>query len=289
MPKAITSLEGYIRKLAKLDESHAGAQLLFRGHSSITYQISPSVFRSKNHTSSEHLMIRQLIAQHPAEFSNDKGIFDQLVRAQHYGLPTRLLDVSLNPLVALYFAVCSKPAARAAVIVFKPAVGTQKYYDSDIVSCLSCLALLTDGEKTSLLDKTRKYFKKIDSSTKLLGDKDLSEYNSEAEVFKLLQMVRQEKPYFLPILQPMDLARPIAVTPRKLHNRILAQNGAFVLFGLAKIPNAANMGHIKVETIDIDQASKARFKRELSYVGISESSLFPEIEKSALAIKARYE
>ena len=126
------SLEGFIRKLAKLHAENIGIQLLFRGHSKLGYAISPSIFRSDNHFKSEHLMIRQLVAQHPGDFSQDKWIFDQLVRAQHYGLPTRLLDVSLNPLVALYFAVCSQPASRASVIVFKPQVGRQKYYDRKV-------------------------------------------------------------------------------------------------------------------------------------------------------------
>lgn len=290
MPKAITSLEGFIRKIAGLNKSSAGIQLYYRGHSSLAYEIRPSVFRSNNHKAAEHLMIRQLVAQHPKDFINDVGIFDQLVRAQHYGLPTRLLDITLNPLVALYFAVSSNPKKRASVIVFKPEIAKQRYYDSDVVSCLSGLALMTDGEKSSLAQSAAKSYKaNADKATKLISGAALEEFNSQKEVEKLVQLIRHEKSDFRPIIQPIDLARPVAVTPRKNHSRIIAQNGAFIIFGLVPAPNRANMGHIAHETIHIEQDRKPQFMRELAEVGITESALFPEIEKAALAIKRRYE
>ena len=43
------------------------------------------------------------------------------------------------------------------------------------------------------------------------------------------------------------------------------------------------------EQIHIDQDSKAQLLKELAQVGVSESSLFPEIDKAALAIKRRYD
>lgn len=295
MPKGITSLEGYIRKLAKIHATNSGIQLLFRGHSKKSYINSPSVFRTNNHEKSEHLMIRQLISQHPKEFYEDKWIFDQLVRAQHYGLPTRLLDVSLNPLVALYFAVCSNPSHRASIVLYKPNLGRQKYFDSDAVSCLSALSLLTQGEKDAITAAMRLAYKSTsaqvnfdDLDTFLLNGEELESFNRVPEIGKLLQLVCQEKPNFRPILQPIDLIRPVAVVPKKIHARILAQNGAFILFGLAHQANHVNMKHIEVEEIDIEKSAKPRILRELSTVGITESSMFPEIERSAIAIKNRY-
>ncbi len=39
-------------------------------------------------------------------------MFDRLVRMQHFGLPTRLLDVSLNPLIALCVATDPGPSTK---------------------------------------------------------------------------------------------------------------------------------------------------------------------------------
>ncbi|RMA43874.1 FRG domain-containing protein [Rhodophyticola porphyridii] len=282
MPKGITSLTGFVRKISSITEAKPNSTLLFRGHSKKSYKFLPSVLRSENWRKSEHLMLRQLLADAPQDFAEDRTAFDVLVRAQHYGLPTRLLDVSTNPLVGLYFACCSHAKERGQVLIVEPPIHRQKYFDSDTVSLLANLAYLRRGQKEDMLTFARD---NVHSDTK---PERIAEFSDCPQLDPLLQQVRQEKPYFLARVDPFDMAYVVSVVPRKSHARIAAQSGGFLVFGITEHDVGAHLSELKIDKVDIAADAKADILDQLNKVGISRRTLFPEIENAANQISQRY-
>lgn len=113
----ITSVVDFIKAVeaARNDpfSGDRGTEVFYRGHANGTWSLKPSIVRSDEGIKNEHSLFRDMVARVPRDFSECKSALDYLVHMQHYGLPTRLLDVTTNPLVALYFAC--QPAGDTTV------------------------------------------------------------------------------------------------------------------------------------------------------------------------------
>lgn len=140
----VSSVAEFVAELAKLDREK-GTETFYRGHADEGWELIPSILRTRNGPDVEHRLFREMVAHEPQSFSECRSALDHLVQMQHYGLPTRLLDVTMNPLVALYFA-CEETTPRPTDgAVYHLAVPWQKvkHYDSDTVSVLANLAKCT--------------------------------------------------------------------------------------------------------------------------------------------------
>src|ERR1017187_3733576 len=283
-PKTLTD---FIKEFARYSSGSIYSKC-FRGQRDSSWPNVAGIFRPdlKELLENEKRAVRDLISVHPNEFASDETMFDKLVRMQHFGLPTRLLDVSLNALVALYFATDPGPdggkSSDGMVTAFAIPPEREKYYDSDSVSCLANLANMTSEEKTEI-NRLRRSLKGDISSA---GNTDT--FNENGVIKRLHQFIRSEKSYFLPIIDPIDLFKPYYVHPKMSNRRILAQSGAFILYGINPFKKLFFPYKIEETSFLVPQKAKGPIRKALANLGINESTLYPEIDKAAARIKNQY-
>jgi hypothetical protein len=259
-------------------------EVFYRGHSNKRkYKLEPSLFRKDDdgnylYLDNEHILYRELIVSNSSDFASDEYTLDRLVRMQHYSLPTRLLDITSNPLIALYFAC--KPGSgipqggkhveeeEGEVIIFSLRREQVKYFDSDTASCIANLARLPKSEKDNI------------------AFADADAFNNQLAIKRLTHFIREEKPFFEPRIVPEHLRTIVCVKGKKSNDRISFQSGAFLLFGLDAVLDEKGSPEIQVSRISV--ANKTSILRELDLLNINESTVFPYIENSARYVAQKY-
>ena len=109
----------YIR--SKRPESSAekdthSVKFFFRGVNDVIYPLAPGIYR-KNEKHDEYFYFNEIGVRCPEAFRSLTNL-EKLAYMQHYGCPTRLLDITANPLVALYFACDGEQAAHQDGVVY---------------------------------------------------------------------------------------------------------------------------------------------------------------------------
>ncbi|RHH07924.1 FRG domain-containing protein [Bacteroides fragilis] len=272
----IGSIRTLLDKLDTLNETEFDDNVLvfYRGHSNKAFELKPSIYRKKELINNEDRLFKDIIAKTPNDFKGCNSTFEKLVKMQHYSLPTRLLDITSNPLVALYFACADndRKGEDGMLYRFEIKESQLKYFDSDAVSVVANIA-------------KRPISFEVASIIKYNRDK----FNKQEAILYLLHEIRTEKPHFHDVIDKEDIGRVFCVKPIFDNPRIIKQEGAFFLYGINGEKSTPADFPFEYTTYTVNKNDKQKILKQLESLGIDESTLFPEIEHVAKHLKEKYD
>lgn len=259
----VNSVSEYIQKICELSDGHDGP-LWFRGLKDQSYRLSPTLFRDQyTYKDEAHLMniFRARAVPHIKTLPNSE--YEWLFVMQHYGLPTRLLDWSEEPIPALGFALLDKSK-------IKDEESGEENYLRSAVYILDPIKL---NQKNQLLRESTHIPNIVTLSNSLDTEFAVSE---------------EATPYTI-----RNDQFPIAIIGPLNNERIVAQKGAFTLFpkyGVLDDIELDREGHndyLKAKIIIPENVIESMLQ-ELKYLGVTKGTLFPSLEETAKQIKSDY-
>ena len=112
----IGDIQSYVKLVL---ENVRSGDYIYRGHASKDWELKPSVGRIDGYSPNmeKEMFLRFKRNYYSYTTERPESDMDLLFLAQHYGLPTRLIDFTYNPMIALYFACESEPEVDGRVYV----------------------------------------------------------------------------------------------------------------------------------------------------------------------------
>lgn len=258
--KQANNIDQFLKILDRYNEYN---EIYYRGQSAQYKSITASIARNKGYIKNEYLIYNESISMKKDEFKTLTYPIERLSKLQHYGIPTRLIDITINPLIALFFAIQDINNEYASYVY----VYIQKSYSMDSKH-VKLLALLATLKKYDIQFIKESYQKQYDS---FISEKEIIDFAQESVFVKYSEGLK------------------------KTNSRLYNQKGTFVICGNDIKDNIIQN---KIKPLDsikptiiiyIPFEHKMSIKRELDKkYGINETMIYPELPSVANYIREKY-
>lgn len=238
-------------------------ELYYRGQSEEYKAMPPSIARRVGYAVNESKIYQEAISLGAVELEGLTSPLEKLSKLQHYGIPTRLVDVTIDPLIALYFAVEDVDSKFPGNVYIYDLKGYAA--DSTEIKVLSILPTIENLSSDNIASKYQKQF---------------NEVITHDEVRRIVN-----SPVILQYSNALQKSNP------RLHN----QKGTFLICG-NELSGDTITGKLKsLDTyaptlvIRIPYEYKRAIKQELdNRYKINRMSIYPELPSVAKYIEAKY-
>jgi hypothetical protein len=264
--KPIESIQEFINNILNIRKSwypeDPHREIWFRGINDASFFLLPGAYRHKDYDErSAALSFRAKVPSYIARQPSDDWEWYYLM--QHYGLPTRLLDWTENPLFALFFAIrsvgpraTSKPEKEPCVWVMDPVELNVKMH----------------GPKEKFI-----------SVPKISRKSEFNYWLPDRCVPGIRAKTFSKGSRFV------DNKKPLAIYPSRYNDRIVAQRGVFTVHGADSVGLEDLLTSTdKIDKVLINSTKCTELLNDLWALGISESALFPEPYFVAQDLKREY-
>lgn len=289
-PFEIESFDEYLNTIhSELGQNGEGKRrLYFRGQSKRAtegYPLTPSVARYK-HLGSLSLPEREQKECEVLEtFSNHlltyvqhrpQTAWEELAIAQHHGLPTRFMDWTTNPLVALYFAVRNTSGRSADSAVYVLISNPKRYADLKRGQAAQVKPVGDAATESASEPEDDAYADfSTDDSTPVAATADTTTPTDSTE------LSADVGPLELPT--PFKISENIIYDPPHVSPRIRAQDGVLLACWQPMQP----LDEKDYLEIVIKQTAHEDIRRRLDQYGVFDKQLFPDLDGIAKWLKYR--
>lgn len=257
--KTVESLRQYMELVEELMSTDV--PLWYRGASKTDHPLTPSLFRHPTLQSSQELLdlegrvlqrFRERSVPYKPAYGRERDQdWELLFLMQHFGVPTRLLDWTESPYIALFFAL----------------TGAKLDYVTGKTHSPACVWVLQPEawNRQALSDIT------YEGAILSIGSDPLESYKPNSD------------PRYMRVL-------PVAMFGLHNSPRIVAQRGVFTIFGkdTDSMDAAVIRGGFPLQTlvkIELPADAIAELRRSLFRIGVTDSVVFPDLAGLALELK----